>query len=94
LVSALRFPFALSALCASAVFLLRSKPRERFTAERIQTVDVVMPVVNGPKLRLRCVMQPDDDLACLLERLALRRPKRRRALSVVAENVMGALSAK
>jgi hypothetical protein len=39
-------------------------------------------------------MQPDDDLACLLERLALRRPKRRRALSVVAENVMGALSAK
>jgi len=46
--------------------------------KRVQTVDVVMPVVNGPTLRLRCVMQPDPDLACLLERLGLRLPKRLR----------------
>jgi len=44
--------------------------------KRIQTVDVVIPVVNGPRLRLRCVMQPEEDLACVLERLGLRLPER------------------
>jgi transposase len=57
--------------------------------KRIQTVDVVMPVVNGPKLRLRCVMQPDDDLACLLERLGLRLPERLRTPDAVSADVVG-----
>ncbi len=47
--------------------------------KRIQTVDVVMPLVNGPELRLRCVLEPDQALATLLDRMSLRLPKRLRA---------------
>ncbi len=57
--------------------------------KRIQTVDVVIPVVNGPTLRLRCVMQPDEDLACLLERLGLRLPERLRIPDAVSPDVVG-----
>jgi len=46
--------------------------------KRIQCVDVVLPIVAGPELRLRCVVEPDPDLASLLERLGLRLPKRLR----------------
>lgn len=46
--------------------------------KRLQCVDVLLPVVDGPELRLRCVVQPDDTLACLLERLGLRVPRRLR----------------
>jgi transposase len=49
---------------------------------RIQCVDVVLPVVDGPELRLRCVVDPDKAQAALLERLGLRLPKR---LKVPAE---------
>ena len=52
--------------------------------KRIQTVDVVLPVVDGPTLRLRCVTQPDQPLAGLLERLGLRLPRRLRAPLEVA----------
>lgn len=45
---------------------------------RIQVVDVVLPVVGGPDLRLRCVAQPDGAQAALLERLGLALPKRLR----------------
>jgi transposase len=45
---------------------------------RIQAIDVVLPVVNGPELRLHCVAQPDDEQAALLERLGLRLPMRLR----------------
>ncbi len=45
---------------------------------RIQCVDVVLPVVDGPELRLRCVVEPDKAQAALLERLGLRLPKRLR----------------
>lgn len=47
--------------------------------KRIQCVDVVMPIVDGPELRLRCVVEPDEDLACLLDRMGLRMPKRLKA---------------
>lgn len=58
---------------------LGSSPRKLLDElQRIHTVDIVIPVVDGPKLCLRCVMQPDDDLACLLERLGLRLPERLR----------------
>lgn len=46
--------------------------------KRIQTVDVVIPVVDGPELRLRCVVEPDQALATLLDRMGLRLPKRLR----------------
>jgi hypothetical protein len=51
--------------------------------ERVQTIDVAIPVVNGPRLRLRCVAQTDEHLACLLERLELRLPARLRIHDVV-----------
>jgi len=43
---------------------------------RIQVVDVVLPMTNGPELHLRCVTQPDEAQATLLERLGLTLPKR------------------
>lgn len=46
---------------------------------RIQVVDVVLPVVDGPELRLRCVAEPEAEQAVLLERLGLKLPKRLRA---------------
>lgn len=46
--------------------------------KRLQCVDVVLPVVDGPKLRLRCVAKPDEALASLIERLGLRLPRRLR----------------
>ncbi len=45
---------------------------------RIQCVDVVLPLVDGPDLRLRCVVEPDQAQAALLDRLGLRMPKRLR----------------
>jgi transposase len=45
---------------------------------RIQCVDVLLPLVDGPDLRLRCVVDPDDAQAALLDRLGLRLPKRLR----------------
>jgi transposase len=52
---------------------------------RIQVVDVVMPVVDGPELRLRCVAQPDPAQAVLLERLGLTLPKRLRPSGLDSE---------
>lgn len=46
---------------------------------RIQCVDVMLPLVEGPELRLRCVVEPEADQAVLLERLGLRLPKRLQA---------------
>lgn len=46
--------------------------------KRIQCVDVVLPIIAGPDLRLRCVVERDQDLASLLDPLGLRLPKRPR----------------
>ena len=63
---------------------LGSSPRTLLEElKRIQCVDVVMPIVDGPELRLRCVVDPDDDLACLLDRMGLRLPKRLKAPPVI-----------
>ena len=43
---------------------------------RIQTVDVVLPQVGGPELRLRCVSRPDKAQADLLQRLGIDVPRR------------------
>lgn len=52
---------------------------------RVQVVDVVMPVVDGPELRLRCVTEPDQGQASLLDRLGLKLPRRLRPPGVPAE---------
>jgi transposase len=46
--------------------------------KRIQCTDVVLPIIDGPELRLRCVIEPDQPLVALLDRLGLRLPKRLR----------------
>lgn len=58
---------------------LGSSPRtilEEF--KRIDSVDVVLPVQDGPELRLRCVVRPDKAQAALLSHLGLTLPKRLR----------------
>lgn len=47
--------------------------------KRLNAVDVVLPIVDGPELRLRCVLEPDEPLRALIERLGLRLPKRLQA---------------
>jgi len=52
---------------------------------RIQCVDVVLPVEDGPELRLRCVARPDQAQAALLDRLGLQLPKRLRVPTDVTQ---------
>ena len=49
---------------------------------RIQSHDVVLPTASHGEIRLRCVAQPDDAQAVLLERLGLVLPKRMRMTEV------------
>jgi transposase len=59
---------------------LGSSPRTLLEElKRVQCADVVLPIVDGPELRLRCVIEPDEELAALLHRLGLRLPKRLKA---------------
>ena len=51
--------------------------------KKINSVDVVLPVVDGPELRLRCVLRPDPDQAMLLDRLGIRLPDRLSSHSLV-----------
>ena len=46
---------------------------------------VVLPVKDGPQVRLRCVARPDQAQAALLDRLGLQVPKRLRVPPKVAE---------
>ena len=48
---------------------------------RIQSVDVVLPLVEGGEARLRCVVHPDPAQATLLDRLGLRLPRRLRPVT-------------
>jgi transposase len=45
---------------------------------RIQAVDVVIPTVNGPVVRLRCVTRPDQAQRAIIDRLGIRLPRRLR----------------
>lgn len=45
---------------------------------RIQSTDVVLPLLNGREVRVRCVVRPDRAQAILLERLGLVLPDRLR----------------
>jgi transposase len=46
--------------------------------QRLPCIDVVLPVVDGPEVRLRCVAQPDQAQADILDRLGVRLPRRLR----------------
>jgi transposase len=54
---------------------------------RIQSTDVVLPLVDDPRreLRIRCVVRPDKAQAMLLDRLGLTVPERLRAPSLANE---------
>lgn len=43
---------------------------------QVQSVDVVLPIVDGPEVMVRCVIKPNDEHAALLDRLGLELPKR------------------
>jgi transposase len=46
---------------------------------RIQSHDVILPTTSHGEIRLRCIAQPDDAQALLLDRLGIVLPKRMRA---------------
>jgi hypothetical protein len=54
---------------------------------RIQSADVVLPLAEDPsrKLRIRCVVRPDQAQALLLDRLGLRLPQRLRLPPLIAK---------
>jgi transposase len=43
---------------------------------QVQSVDVVLPIVDGPEVKVRCVIKPNEAQAALLERLGIELPKR------------------
>jgi hypothetical protein len=45
---------------------------------RIQSVDVVLPLDDGRRITLRCVVRPGKAQAALLDRLGLELPRRLR----------------
>ena len=45
---------------------------------RIQSHDVILPTTTHGEIRLRCIAQPDDAQALLLDRLGIVLPKRMR----------------
>lgn len=49
---------------------------------RIQSHDVVLPTASHGEIRLRCVAQPDDAQAVLLDRLGIVLPKRMRTTEI------------
>lgn len=44
--------------------------------KRLVSPDVVLPVIDGPELRLRCVVRPEPEQEYPLERLGLHLPSR------------------
>jgi transposase len=65
---------------------LGSSPRTLLEEmQRIQSVDVVLPLENGKDVRLRCVVQPDKTQRVLLQRLGLSLPKRLRTPPAMVE---------
>lgn len=43
---------------------------------QVQSADVVLPVVDGPEMKVRCVIKPSDAQAALLDRLGIELPRR------------------
>lgn len=53
---------------------------------QLQSVDVVMPIVGGPEVKVRCVIKPSEAQALLLDRLGIELPKRQ----AIPQGVAGA----
>ena len=53
--------------------------------DELRSVDVVLPVAEGPELRLRMVVQPEKPLAFLLAKLGLELPKGSKKVENVVE---------
>ena len=65
---------------------LGSAPRKLIDElARIQSVDVILPLVDRREMRLRCVVRPDKSQAALLNRLGLDLPKRLRMPAMATE---------
>lgn len=43
---------------------------------QVQSVDVVLPIVDGPEIKVRCVIKPNDAQGALLDRLGIELPRR------------------
>jgi len=43
---------------------------------QVQSADVVLPIVDGPEMKVRCVIKPSDAHAALLARLGIELPRR------------------
>ena len=56
---------------------LGSSPRTILEELRqVQSVDVVLPIVDGPEVKVRCVIKPNEAHALLLDRLGIEFPRR------------------
>ena len=56
---------------------LGSAPRTLLNElSRLKSTDVILPTAEGRKVRLRCISQPEPDLAVLLYRLGIAPPRR------------------
>ena len=53
--------------------------------DKLHSVDVLLPVPNGPELRLRMVVKPEKSLAFLLAKLGLALPKGSKKIENVVE---------
>jgi hypothetical protein len=42
----------------------------------VQSVDVVLPIVDGPEAKAHCSIKPSDELAALLASVGINMPKR------------------
>jgi transposase len=56
--------------------------------KRLVSIDVVLPTEANRELRLRCVAQPDKDLAYLLDRMGIAIPRRLKIAPGLAPNVV------
>lgn len=43
---------------------------------QVQSADVVLPIADGPEVKVRCVIKPDEAHAVLLDRLGIELPRR------------------
>ena len=50
--------------------------RNALAALPAQSVDVVLTIADGPEMKVRCVIKPDEAQTVLLERLGIVLPKR------------------
>ncbi|MFN9757168.1 MAG: IS1634 family transposase [Planctomycetota bacterium] len=63
----------------------------RFVLEelrQVQSVDVVLPIVDGPEVKVRCVIKPSDEQAALLDRVGIELRKRLAIPRGVAEHAV------